>query len=311
MNGKILFDAFGYIDVRFLDIADAPKKESVDMNKTGNGIRRKAFTVILAAVICVSLLAVTAVAAGWIPGIFKTLQEEHPEDQELFEAAAEANSEAIPEQRNIPQLDYSSFTLFERYYDGETILLGYDLDVILPEAAVCYDLNSALLEEIKNGNAFSEISWEEEQDWASSPVSENARKYNLTGGAKAMDGMYQGALSPEAYEEAWRLLLENGYVCMVTYDAWIGDHILVNGADMMDTLNPDNWTIRTEYETDEGDCIKLNPLPEAGQNQESVTVTLNIKSCKMYWYMDLEGNAYYSAGDHETETMEFTLEKVS
>lgn len=312
MKGKVLFDAFGYIDDRYLDIADAPRKELIKMKyENGHTIKRKTFTVLLAAAICVSLLAITAVAEGWIPGIFKTLQEEYPAEQNLFEAAADANSEAVPESVDIPQLDYSSFTLFERYYDGETILLGYDLDVILPEAAVCYDMDSVLLEKIKNGTAFSEISWEEEQAWDSLQDSENAMKYNLTGGARALDRMYQAALSPEAYEEAWRLLVENGYVCMVTYDAWIGDHILVNGADMMETIDPDNWTLRTEYETEEGECIKLNPLPEAGQNQESVTVTLNIKSCKMYWYMDLEGNAFYSSGDHETEVMDFLLENVS
>lgn len=312
MRGKVLFDAFGHIDDQYLNIADAPRKELFEMkSKNGHTMKRKTFTLFLAAAICVSLLVVTAMAEGWIPGIFKTLKEKNSGERELFEAAAEANIDAVPELRDIPQLDFSSFTLFERYYDGETVLLGYNLDAVLPEAAVCYDMDSELLEKIRNGTAFSEMSWEEEQDWHSAADTENARKYNLTDGAKAMDNMYQAVLSPEAYEEAWRLLLENGHVCMVTYDAWVGDHILVNGTDMMETLNPNNWTLRTEYETEQGDCIKLNSLPEAAQNQDSVTVTLNIKSCKMYWYMDLEGNAYVGAADHETEVMDFLLENVN
>ena len=181
------------------------------------------------------------------------------------------------------------------------------MDVILPDPFICYELDPELLEAKSD---FGSIGWEEEQAWHTAPKTENTIKYNLTGDAASMDCMFQEYLSPEDYEEAWCLLLEEGHVCMGTYDVWVGDHILVNGADMIETLGPENSTLRTEYETEVGDCIKLNPLPEAGINQDRATVTLNIRSCLMYWYMDLEGNAYYFSGNHETETMEFTLENV-
>lgn len=308
MKSEKLYEAFTYIDDRYLDIADGPPKESIKMKHYSY---KRAITFALAAALCISILAVTAVAAGWIPGIFNALQEKYPEEKVLFEAAANANTEAEPTVKAIPQLDYSNFVMYEKYYDGETILLGYDIDAFLPESFVCYEMDTEVLDLMKARDDFGSISWEQEQDWMSTPKTEYARKNNLSGSAADMDRMFKDMLSAEAYEEAWKTLLENGYVCVANYDLWVGDHILVNDVDMFETIGPENSTLRTEYETEEGKCIKLNPLPEIAQNKDAVTVALNMRSCLMYWYMDLDGNAYYGAGNHETEALEFVLSNVN
>ena len=143
MRSQTLFEAFSYIDDRYLDIAESPVRESSDAKQnSGRSTVRKTVSLLLAAAICVSLLAVTAVAAGWLPGLFNTLKEAYPYDEELFEAAAQANTDAVPEVLEIPYLDLSKLVILERYFDGETILVGYDLDAVLP--AFCFEIRDIL-----------------------------------------------------------------------------------------------------------------------------------------------------------------------
>ena len=61
MNGKNLFRALEYVDDRYLDMVDAAAQEATDM-KQKHFSGRKTILYILAAVICVSLLTVTAAA---------------------------------------------------------------------------------------------------------------------------------------------------------------------------------------------------------------------------------------------------------
>ena len=72
MNSKQLFEAFSYIDDRYLDIADASVKEEKHLSW------RRLTTIALAAALCISLLTVTAMATGWIPGFFASLKEKYP-----------------------------------------------------------------------------------------------------------------------------------------------------------------------------------------------------------------------------------------
>ncbi len=280
MNGKELFCIMNEVDDRYLSFADDPTKEQTQMKHT---FTRKTFTLLAAVLVCVSMLAVTAMASGWLPGIFRSMAEKEPADQTLYEAAAQANSEALPESQEIPYLDYSNFILFERYYDGETILLGYDMSLMLPEPVVGYTPETEEFNKIK----------------------EEIQSYNSVADLRQL-------FSEDAYTKAQQIMEEAGYVCIVAYDVWVGDHIYVNGTDIGEVLSETVWSMREDYETEEGSCIRLNPLPEAGRDQDSVTVTLKIKSCQQYWYFDTEGNCLlFKTDDHQEELMDFVLENAN
>ena len=146
MKSKELFEAIGYIDERYLDMIDAPETEMYSMKDNHKRLlSRRTLSIMLAAVICISLLTVTATAAGWIPGLFNFLKSRFPQDKELFEAAAQANENAVPEVKESPHLDLSKFTLLEQYFDGNTILIGYNFDIILPEPTIGFEPDAELL----------------------------------------------------------------------------------------------------------------------------------------------------------------------
>lgn len=312
MSGKELYNALQYVDDRYLDIGDDFRKES-DKMKVNHSLKRKTLMGLLAAVISISLLAATAVATGWIPGIFEELWTRLPEeDRDLFEAAAEANTDAVPEIAEIPQLDLSKLVLLERYYDGETILLGYDLEKILPEPVIVQP-EEELLKEIKQGHRVSQIGWGSEQPWMERAADGYAVQHNFREDGYLMDRMLKGALSEEDYEQAWKLMEQQGYVCIAVWDVYIGDHIQVNGHDTFEAYDPETnpYAGQTEYSAEQGVCLRLEPLPEEGRNQEKVTVTLKVKSSMEYWYLDMYGNGrvYFDSSNTKSEEVSFELER--
>lgn len=332
MRSQKLFEAFSYIDDWYLDIADAPVKESSDMKKeTKRFSARKTFTVLLAAVICVSLLAVTAAAAGWIPNIFKSVKPGFPEDEEILEKAVQVTQAQEPEIVEVPEVDYTKFTLFERYYDGESIAIGYDLSKIMPEPVVGFQPDDALLAKIKempewqrtvapgqkddNLETMYAMGFIPEEVYRGTLESrtEYAKQYGLDKYWQiVMDNEMKHILSEEQYEKFWDILLENGSCCVaVPSDPWIGDHIYVNDTDCGEVLGPDCGNFRMDYTTDVGDCILLNPLPEAGRNQDSVTVDLSLRSGWYYWYMELDGDVYSHFENNPAYEASFTLENVN
>ena len=136
MNGKNLFRALEYVDDRYLDMVDAAAQEATDM-KQKHFSGRKTILYILAAAICVSLLTVTAAAAGWIPNIFAAAQPKAtPRDEPVLEAAQSATQSQTPETVEFAEADYTKFTLFQSYYDGNSIALGYDLSGVMPGETV-------------------------------------------------------------------------------------------------------------------------------------------------------------------------------
>lgn len=284
MKSKELFESIGYVEDRYLNMVDTLEKETFEMKfESKHVIRRKSVTILIAAVISVSILATTALAAGWIPGIFSAMAEEAPENQALYSAAAEANTNAVAEDRDIKRFDTSKFILFERYYDGETILLGYDMSLMLPKATVGYIPDPETMQSIQE---------------------EIANYYSV--------GLSLKELCGDAYDQAMDIMEKDGYVCVVAYDAYVGDHILVNGHDIGEVLSEEVWSMREDYEVEEGSCILLNPLPEAGRNQDSVTVTLKIKSSEQYWYFDQENNCcLFKTDGHQEELMDFVLKNVN
>lgn len=312
MNEKLLYDAFSYVDDRYLDMADDFPKESNEM-KYKNTLKRKTWMSLLAAIICISLLAATAVATGWAPGLFDALKEKYPQDEALFEAAAQANTEAVPEIAVIPEMDLSKFVLLERYYDGETILLGYDLEKILPEPVVGIEPEEAKLKAIRRGLRMSQIGWDSPETWTEDPEPGYAAGYHFKQDGYLMDRMLKGTLSPEAYEKAWEILEEKGWVCVAARDIYIGDHILINGQDLIDVYIQQGNTYNgiTDYETELGSCIRLEPIPERFRDQEKLTVTFDVRSSLEYWYLDMDGNGriYYDSGAQQSEEVSFELER--
>lgn len=310
MNSKQLFEAFSYIDDRYLEIADA--SECHAQNKRHKSWKRIT-TIALAAALCVSLLTVTAMATGWIPGFFASLKEKYPQDAELFEAAAQANTDAIPEIMDVPAMDLSKFVLLERYFNGETILIGYDLDLVISDPIVGIEPDDALLKKIKKGNRMSSIGWDTREPWMDETTDGYAVKYNFKGDGYGMDKMMKGTLSPEEYEKAWDILEEKGWVCIATRDAYISDHFLINGYDPMNLYDPETnaFGSRTEYTEDMGTCLRLEPLPQEIRDQDSVNVTLKINSTVQYWYLDRMGNGrvYYDSSTRESKEVTFEIER--
>lgn len=312
MNSKLLYEAIGYADDHYLDLADEFLTEPV-REKQVHTLKRRTLMSLLAAIICISLLAATAVATGWIPGLFDALKEKYPEDEELFEAAAQANTEAVPEIAVIPEMDLSKFVLLERYYDGETILLGYDLEKILPEPVVGIEPEEAMLKNIRKSLRMSKVGWDSPRAWAEDPEPGYAAAYNFKQDGYLMDRMLKGTLSPEAYENAWDIMEEKGWVCVAVRDIYIGDHILINGQDLIDVYIQQGNTYNgiTDYETELGSCIRLEPIPEVFRDQEKLTVTFDVRSPLKYWYMDMDGNGriYYDSNAQESKEVSFELER--
>lgn len=326
MNSRELYEAFSYVDDKYLTMADTLQKENETMTPKRNPISfRRLITIALAAALCVSVLGITAMAAGWIPNIFKTAQKEYPIAAEVLEEAIQViqTQPQQPETVEIPEMDLSKLTLFERYYDGEKILLGYNLDAIIPSPVAAYEPDAALLEEIKDMAAFEHVPYpgltddslaqhlelgiltQEEYRQVLDGRTEQAKKHDIRKFQNIrMDQELKEKLTPEQYNAFWKQMEEKGYGCVVTQSVYIGDHKYINQVD------PDPNNIM-EYVTDAGTCLHLEPLPEEGQNKESVTVDLKVKSGITYWYMEMDGYCYQLYKPNQERTISFTLENVN
>ena len=304
MNGKNLFRALEYVDDRYLDMVDAAAQEATDM-KQKHFSGKKTILYILAAAICVSLFTVTAAAAGWIPNIFAAAQPKAtPRDEPVLEAAQSATQSQTPETVEFAEADYTKFTLFQSYYDGKSIALGYDLSGVMPgETVVGFTPEDALKQEIlqRPDNQFwcerygltddtadqyleAGVWTQEEYDQRLAGRSERAKKYDLRRDSQIyMDDQLRALLTDGEYKKFWEILGETGSCCVaIPMKPYVGDHILLNGAD-----EPAD---RGDYTTEEGECLVLNNLPAAAQNQPSITVGLKFKSGWSYYYMELSGN---------------------
>ena len=226
-------------------------------------------------------------------------------------ACHENGYEVDPEVVELPKMDASKFVLSQSYYDGQTILLGYNLEEILPEPVVGYQVDEDLLREIKGTSQSFEGIDRKTYEEIFGPLPEYVQEHSMKRDALAMEGELRQILSPEAYEKMWQLLVQNGSVCVVTQSLYLGDHALVNGVDTVTTLDYNTGMIgMTDIQTEAGTCLYLNPLPEAGQNQSSVTVELKVKSGFQYWYLELEGHGYKSYAPNQEQSVSFTLDNV-
>lgn len=295
MKNEKLLDAFNYVEDQYLAMEENPKKRVLPLKKRA--------VLLIAAVICVSLLTVTAVAQDWIPSVFQYLKEQNPEDAPLYEAADRANLGKPSEPVELPEMKEASLVVKQKYYDGETILFGLDLQAVAGEPAIGFQPDAELLKEIRvRGNS-----------WSMPPAYEEAQidgYFLYPRYAGCMAWRLQQKLTPEQFEAVKVQMEQTGHCCVVFQSVNFGDHILVNGVDMMETYDiVDNPYIGiTEDRTPVGQAIRLNPLPEAAQNQEQVTVELPISSSYDYWYLEADGHAYEFRKFRQRQTATFTID---
>ena len=292
--------------------------------------------VILAAALALALaFAVTAYAAGWFSPIFHRMQtmwvvpdagnaspelsaeldEYRAEVQERIGRYAAAEQYVVdqqqqPETVTLPEFDNSSVTLSERYYDGEALLLGLNLDEVTPGIVIGYAPDAALLEKITNVAFFYDVTGNDDlddlleqgmdraiyDDYLANR-SDYAKEYDLRNlSAIEFDWFLQRNLEPAEYEEAWRLLRQNGSICIVDSSVYIGDHIrLDDGTD----LGPDGrFYLDDGHDARDfhsgGDIfIELDELPDDARNRDVLNIRLQLKNGRTYYYMELGGPALY------------------
>lgn len=332
MKHDKLYEAFNYIDDWYLDMVDAPQKENIYMKKeTKHFTARRTFTLILAAAICVSILAVTAMAAGWIPNIFASVKPSSEDDAAILEDAIQVTQTYEPETVTVPEIDFTQFTLFERYYDGESILLGYDLTKTMPENIVDFHPDAELLKEITHMPDFMQTPISDQTDDTleqrvslgalSQEECDNILATRTAYGKQfdlkkfhqiQMDLEMKNILTDEEYEHFWDVLSETGACCVATpTEPWVADHIYINEIDCGNVLGPDCWSYRSDYSTEKGQCILLNPIPDGVTGLDTVDVELTLKSGWKYWYMELDGDVYTYYVQNTPYQATFTLENVT
>ena len=271
MNSEKLLEAFSLVEDEYLEKAEQKQKKRPSLKKKA--------LILIAAVLCISLLSVTAIAR--LPSVFAYLRQMDPEDAPLYEAAQEANRDSLPEPVELPQMKEASLIVHEKYYNGETVLLGLDVKAVEGAPAIGFEPDVDLMKQIR---AFGYT--------AANPDVLEGKPYPRYAGDMA-DAL-RHELTEEEYAQMERSMETTGHCCIVFSNAFVGDHIHVNGTDMMATYDMDlnSYAGITEGSTPAGEAIRLDPLPENAKNQEKVTVTLKISYSFEYWYLDQQGHGY-------------------
>ena len=287
MSSKKLLDAFNYVDDKYLQMEEAPRKKPLNLRKMGVGL--------LAAAITVSLLAGTAIAQ--LPSVFDYMKDFDPEDQTVYQEALEANRNWEPEPVELPDLKDISLSVSQKYYNGETILLGLDLKALENEPAIGLEPDTLLMKELRCFTNRIQAKVYEDEGW-DIPYPRYARY---------IASELKHELTAEQYQKVTEYMEHTGHCCVAIRDVHVGDHIGVNGTDIMASLNMNGDNGRTDVPTFAGEGIRLDSLPENARNQDAVTVTLDILTGLTYYYLDMEGHGYKYYGPSESETVQITI----
>ncbi len=324
MKKTVLLEAFQYVDDRYLDEAAFPAESPNRLRRP----MRRLLTMSAAAVLLLALGA-AASASGRLPffGELKKLSAD-PTEQAYYERAEEAAEGQAEENLTIPGFDLSALTLYERYYDGENLLLGFRLDEAVPGPVVGFEPSAKQLEQMKGipgkyAFTYSEdpddsldhqlarfsriddvqygISRQEYDQWMEGR-SENAKTADLRNENNIMmDLQLREKLSPEQYERFWQLLREKGHACAVFRRLVPGDHVrLADGTE----LGAPGWT-----DVEGGSCLEIRPVAESAQNRESLDLCFTVYGYTEFWYMELDGHAYILYDRDESTELTFTVER--
>ena len=267
---------------------------------------------LIAAVVALLLaLGVSAYAAGWLAPIFHKMQGMTPDTEQkaLYEAAEQAviDQEQTPETVTLPAFDNSKITLSERYYDGNTLLLGVNLEEVVPGMTVGYTPDDALLAKIDNVAFFHDVHGDDNLDALLAEGMERslyeeyldhrtdyAKEYDLRNlSAITLDWMLKEKLSAEEYEAAWKLLRETGRLCVVDSEVYIGDHITLDDGTDLGPAGQQNMDSGDTSANSGNIFIEASSLPEAAQNRDALHINLNVKNARTYYSMTLGGPAYF------------------
>lgn len=176
MNDHILNRAMQYIDDEFLDIADAPKKEIMQMSK------KKNFTRFLVIAAVIAMLAVTAYAADFlhIQSLVSSGSAVYTSYQQIGRAMKQANLQGvIPESfangycfeqvtvRNVDAYDednhkaftYQALSVFYRNTDGHRLYLSINPELeMLPQSehrdALCREIGGVTVRYVQDHYKF-------------------------------------------------------------------------------------------------------------------------------------------------------------
>lgn len=310
---------------------------------------RRLITLALAAAL-IFVLGATGYAAGWFAPIFNSIQMDisipdeedvSPEFAEVmdeyyaglekqnavYEAAEQYMNSAQPKPETVelPEFDNSKITLSERYYDGKTLLLGINLDKVIPELVINFEPDVQLMGKLNNVAFFHNVKGNDDMDvlLAEGMQREIYDDYlnNRSRYAKeldfrhlsaiSLDWMLMNELSAEKYEEAWQILRDKGHICIVESSIYIGDHILMDdGTDIGQTGQ--NSLDFPEAKTYTGNIfIEANQLPDAAQNLDALNIQLKLRNSRTYYYMELGGPAYYCNELAGEILVPFTIENAS
>ncbi len=289
MKSEKLLDAFNYVEDQYLELVEIPSQKRISLKKKA--------VVLIAAVVCISILSVTAIAK--LPSVFQYLMQLDPQDAPLYEAAEEANKDWEPEPVELPQLKEADLVISQKYYNGKTVLLGLDVKAVEGDPVIGFEPDELLLKQIQ---AFGETPPAE-----ATPEAYDEIPYPRY--ARSMAASLRRNLTPDQYKKVQKCMEKTGHCCVVSQNVFVGDHILVNGTDMMATYDVEQnaYAGITEGSTPAGEAIRLEPLPENAQNQQEVTVQLNIKSSLTYWYLDTDGHAYRYYGHTDAAPARITI----
>lgn len=312
-------------------------------------MKKKKIIILALAAVLVFALGVTAFAAGWLAPMFnKEMQywqnrlsegnntspefadvenqyaAYYQEQAELYEAAEQYMNEKQPqaEKVTLPEFDDSSVTLSERYYDGETLLVGVNLYEKVPDIVVGYEPDDELMKKITNVAFFSDVTGNDDLDvlLEEGMMQDIYDRYinNRTDYAKECDFRHLSAiefdwwlennLSPEEYETAWKTLRETGHLGVVQSIVYVGDHIkMTDGTDLGPT-GQQNMDSNDSYAHSGNILIRASELPAEAQNLDRLDFLLNIRQVRVYYYMEL-GGPCYSFYDHvATSEVPFSVE---
>ena len=308
--------------------------------RSGHIGMRRIVTFALAAALILAL-GVTSYAAGWLSPIFSSLgfdttrpdkDSVSPEFAEVmdeyyaeledknavYDAAEEYMNSAqpAPESIQLPEFHNSTLTLSERYYDGETLLLGINFEQLAPGMVFGFEPDTELMEKLNNVAFFHDVKGNDhldvllgegmQQDIYEDYLnhrSEHAKEYDLRHlSAISLDWLMQGELSAGDYERAWEMLIDNGHICLVESSVFISDHILMDdGTDL---------GINAQERMEQGIVIEANNLPDNAKGLETLNIQLKVKNVRTYYYMELGGPAYFCTELVDESLVPFSVENA-
>ena len=284
---------------------------------------RRIISFALAATLILAL-GMGAYAAGWLSPIFSSLgfdtarpdrDSVSPEFAEVmdeyyaeledknavYDAAEEYMNSAqpAPDRVELPEFHNSSLTLSERYYDGETLLLGIKLEQIVPGLVFGFEPDELLMEQMNNVAFFHDAKGNDNLDVLLAEGmqkdiyedylngrSDYAKDYDFRHlSAITLDWLLQSELSAGDYEKAWEMLIKDGRICVVESSVFISDHLYMDdGTDL---------GINSQETTENGIVIEADNLPDKARGLEKLNIQLKLKNVRAYYYMELGGPAYY------------------